>query len=351
VTSSAELAAEVRALRRSSGLSRAEHIAAIEITGVGALDLLQLATTQSPHRRAGRVRQTLMLRDDGSVLADVFVLNTGDAFVVLAEGPDEDELVAWLEGVRGRGLDKEAQIRGMRADWVVFGIDGPFAWEVVAGMLGPAVLGMPYLSVVAREQGMCVRAGKTGEYGYLLIVPRASAASVEGELRKLGGPLDLAPVSLEALDVCALESGHFAMRWLRERGRVLTPIELQLQWRVTYSREFVGADALRARRSEGAKERVTCFVADGPVAPGQRVRLGALELGEVLTACASPTTQRTVGWALLARAFAHPHLDLEAVATDGALPLRTCPAFLFENLSLRVQPHLGHTYAKREEIL
>jgi aminomethyltransferase len=342
----------VRALRRSSGFSRADHVAAIEITGFGALDLLQLATTQSPHRRAGRVRQTLMLRDDGSVLADVFVLSTGDGFVVLAEGPREDELVAWLSEVRARGpnTNTEVRIRGMRSEWVVLGIDGPYAWEVVAGMLGPAVLGMPYLSVVAREQGMCVRAGKTGEYGYLLIVPRASAPKVEAELRKLGGPLDLAPVSLEALDLCALESGHFAMRWLREGDQVLTPIELQLQWRVTYSREFVGADALRARRSEGAKERVTCFVAEGPVARGQRVRLGALELGEVLTACASPTIQRTVGWALLSRPFAHPHIDLEAVAPEGALPLRTCPAFLFETLSLRVQPHLGHTYAKREEI-
>jgi aminomethyltransferase len=291
-----------------------------------------------------------MLRDDGSVLADVFVLSTGDGFVVLAEGPDEDELVAWLEVLRARTPGAEVHLRGMRASTVVFGVDGPYAWEVVAGMLGPAVLGMPYLSVVAREQGMCVRAGKTGEYGYLLMVPRSSAALVEAELQKLGGPLDLAPVSVEALDVCALESGHFAMRWLREGSRALTPIELQLQWRVTYSREFVGADALRARRSEGAKERATCFVADGPVARGQRVRRGTLELGEVLTACVSPTIERTVGWALLARPFAHPHLDLEAIAPEGAIPLRTCPAFLFENLSLRVQPHLGHTYAKREEL-
>jgi aminomethyltransferase len=343
------LATEVRALRRSSGLSWANHLAAIEIAGAGALDLLQLATTQSPHRREGRVRQTLMLRDDGSVLADVFVVSTPDAFVVLAEGPEEDELVSWLEELRARGPHQEVRIRGMRDEWAVLGVDGPYAWEVMASLLGPAVLGMPYLSVAVREEAMCVRAGKTGEYGYLLVVPRGAAASVEARLLELGGPLDLAPVTREALELCALESGHFVMRWVRESGLVLTPIELQLQWCVTYAREFVGAEALRTRRSEGATERVTCFVADGPVARGQRVRLGALEIGEVLTAGASPTLARTVGWALLSRPFAHAHLDLEAVAPEGILRLRTCPAFLVENLSLRVQPHLGHTYAKRGE--
>lgn len=116
------------------------------------------------------------------------------------------------------------------------------------------------------------------------------------------------------------------------------------------AREFVGADALRARREEGPLERITCFLADGPVTAGHTVRFGEQSIGRVLVAAPSPTMGRTVGWALLSTRFAHPHLDLTAFTPAGeVVPFRTCSAFLFATESLRVQPHLGHRYANRGE--
>ena len=91
------LATEVFAMRNSAGLSRATHVAIVRVDGAEALDFLQGASTQSPYVREGRVRHTLLLRDDASVLADAFVVNVDDGFLVLAEGPAEDELVAWLD--------------------------------------------------------------------------------------------------------------------------------------------------------------------------------------------------------------------------------------------------------------
>lgn len=339
------LVAEVTALRSSSGLSKMTHVAIVRVDGPDALDFLQTAVTQSPYVREGRVRHTLLLRDDASVLADAFVVNVDDGYLVLAEGPDEAALASWLATLKERSPKKQLEIRPMSAEWAAFGVDGPYAWEVVSGLLGPVVLGMPYLTLLRRDEVLCVRAGKTGEYGYLLLVPRSSAAELEAKLLEIGAPLDLTPVSREALDVCALENWHFSMRTLRETTILspLTPIELQLQWRVVYTREFVGADALRARRAEGLKARVTCFVADEPIAPGQRVSLGSLVVGEVLAACQSPTLGKTVGSVLLSARFAHPHITFAA----GSQSLRTCTASLVYNQSLRIQPH-KHSYATRD---
>jgi aminomethyltransferase len=297
------------------------------------------------------VRHTLLLREDAGVFADALVVNLGDFYLVLAEGPAEAEIVAWLSSLTDRASAKDVSIRGLEGEWVAFGVDGPWAWEVVAGVLGPAVLGMPYLTILAREETICVRAGKTGEYGYLLFAPRPNAGGLETRILEVGAPLDMMAVGLEALDVCALESWHFTMRALRATAMAspLTPIELQLQWRVGYTRDFIGAEALHARKAEGARARVTCFTAAAPVLPGQRIRLGDAEVGEGLAACVSPSLGLTVGCALLSPRFAHPHLSLTAMAPGGPIPLRTCPAFLVENLSLRVQPHLGHTYATRGE--
>lgn len=342
------VAEEVGAVRRSAGLSRGTHVTVVSVEGPDAFDLLQGASTQAPYAREGRVRQTLFLREDGSVFADVFMVKAEDRFLILAEGPTEPGLVSWLESARAGSAAKEVTIRGMQEDWVVFGVDGPYAWEVVAGLLGPSVLGMPYLTLLPRAQLVCLRAGKTGEYGYLLLVPRPAAAGVEDELRRVGVALDLMSVSREALDICGLENWHFSMRTLRATELVspLTPIELQLQSRVVYSREFVGVAALRARRAEGAGARVTCFTAEQPVLAGQRVRLAGLDVGEVLAACSSPTLGQTVGSALLDRRFAHPHLTLSAMSPDGPLSLRTQTASLVDNLSLRILPH-KHSYATR----
>jgi len=291
------------------------------------------------------VRHTLFLRDDGTVLADAFIVNLGPWFLVLVEGPDETEMVAWLEMLKTRSPEKKVLIAGLGAEWAIFGVDGPYSWEVAAGLLGPGVLGMPYLTLLQREDLFCIRAGKTGEYGYLLIVPQSAAVDVESKLTEIGHALDLMTVTRDALDVCALESWQFTMR--AAGTAPLTPIELQLQWRVVYSREFVGSVALRGVRASGAKGRATCFTSDEPVAAGQRIRLGSLDIGEVLAVVASPTLGQTVGSALISLSFAHPHLALSAMTEGRLVPIRTCTASLIHNVSLGVRPN-EHSYATRE---
>jgi aminomethyltransferase len=340
------LAAEVATLRSSVALSRLDHVTLVRVEGEGALELVQLACTQSPYVREGRVRHALFLREDASVFADVFVVNVDGAFLVVAEGPSEDELIAWLAALAPR-VQMTTKVVGLGASMRALGVDGPYAWELIGAVFGPAALGLPYLALMRRDDVLCLRAGKTGEYGYVLLTPRDGGDALEAQLREAGKALDLAEVGREALDVCGLESWHFSMRTLRtsKLATPLTPIELQLQWRVVHSREFVGAEALRARRKEGPRARVTCFTSAAAIAPGARVRLpeDTREIGEVFAACASPTIGATVGIVLLELHWAHPHLTLETNANDE---LRTCTASLVDNLSLRVRPH-KHSYATR----
>ena len=153
---------EVLALRTSAGWSRADHVALVQVDGPSAFDL-QSAASHNLYLREGRVRQTLFLRDDAGVFADVFIGLADDGFYVLGEGPSEAALVAWLEGVRDRNPTfARVVVRGLSAERTILGVDGPYAWEVLAGVFGRAVLGMPYLTLMRRGDVVCVRAGKTG---------------------------------------------------------------------------------------------------------------------------------------------------------------------------------------------
>ncbi len=69
------------------------------------------------------------------------------------------------------------------------------------------------------------------------------------ELLELVGPLGGGAASLETLDLCALENGFFSVRHASVEG--LTPLELQLQWRVSARKRFPGATAIEERRAKG----------------------------------------------------------------------------------------------------
>ncbi|MCP5067184.1 MAG: hypothetical protein GY946_11515, partial [bacterium] len=78
------------------------------------------------------------------------------------------------------------------------------------------------------EDCYCFRAGKTGEYGYDLLVPHAQYDPLHDKLQDIGRAFDMQPVGLAALDQCALENWFFNIR--REGQLGLTPLELQ-RWR------------------------------------------------------------------------------------------------------------------------
>ena len=81
----------------------------------------------------------------------------------------------------------------LQASHELWGLNGPYAWELASALLGPAVLGMTYLSLLrgpapgGDDEVICFRAGKTGEYGYDLLVPRRGRGSLAGAARAARG--------------------------------------------------------------------------------------------------------------------------------------------------------------------
>jgi len=346
-----ELESMLAALRGASAVTRMTHVQAVSLGGPGALDLLDLLTSSRLFAREGQMLQTLLLDDEARIFADAFVCADEDTWVLLAEGPTPAELLAALDRVQ-RTCAPAAQISvtDLLAQHELWSIDGPFSWEVASALLGPEVLGAPYLSFLRSGAVTCFRAGKTGEYGYLLLVPRSVAAATWAELWRVGQPLGLVEANLAALDQCALENWHFTYRALGDRGRAeLTPAEMQLRWRIDPKKNFVGAEAVHRRIAAGCRERVTCFVAGRSVAPGQSVHLDDRVVGWVLQAGWSPVRGDWVGWAMIEAALACPGIRrFHVAAAEGPVPIETRSPPLIDNRSLFVDPR-KHRYATRAE--
>ena len=163
----------------------------------------------------------------------------------------------------------------------------------------------------------------------------------------VAGAFDACEASVDALDQCAMENFFFNIR--REGRQRATPLEFQLQWRVSKRSGYLGSAALAAHREAGPSERIVTLVADGPLTTGATVSHEGAAIGTVVNAGRSPALDRWVGLALLATPYAHPGID-EFVAShaDETVPLRTVSPPVLNNRSIFVSPQM-HSYRTRAE--
>jgi len=321
------------AVRASVALSAQLHVRCLRVRGEGASQLLERACPRELFVRDSQMLHTLLLDEAATTAADVYVCRDDEAFLLMVE---ERPGFSAGDHLRAAAGPASVEIQPLDETHQLVSLDGPYAWELMAELVGPHVVGLPYMSFFHGEgQGWtCFRAGKTGEYGYALLVERPRAAELVARIQELGRSFDLEEVGQDALDQCALENGFFNIR--REGSAGLTPLELQLQWRVSRRKAgFIGAEALARHLKEPPRRRVQCVTSPGPLAAGDAVSFEGRPVGTLLNAGRSPSLGAWVGLALLELPFASPGVDLEV----GAGTARTASPPLLLNRSLLVSPH------------
>lgn len=327
---------ELLAIRTATALCEASHVVTLRVGGASAFATLDRICPAPLSLQDTQLRPTVLLREDGTVFADAYVARDDERYFLLCEGPSSAELEAW---VRRHAVGAELELERLDATHRLLSLHGPWAWELLAACLGPDVIGMPYLSFIRAEGGViCFRAGKTGEYGYELLVPNAEVERLRGALLEHGKAFDLKTVSLEALDRCALENWFFNIR--REGQAGLGPVELGLQWRLAPGKPYVGAEAVKASKRAA---RLTCVVVDGPVKAGDAVSLDGHQIGALVAAAESHTLGKWIGAALLETQYAVPGITGLSIGGHGA---RTASPPVINNRSLYVSPQ-RHTWADR----
>jgi glycine cleavage system aminomethyltransferase T len=334
--------AEIQAIRASVAWSAEPAVVCLRVSGDDAFATMDRVCAADMFVRDGQVRPSVLLDEQGRVFADIYVGQDDEAYLLIAEGPPAPQLIEHVRGHTPAGA--KVQIEELTAEHDILSLHGPYAWELIGELLGADLIGLPYLYFYRTDGVLCVRGGKTGEYGYDLFVPKERTAELRARIEEVGKPFDLTAVSLDALEQCSLENGFFNVR--REGKRGLSPLELGIQWRVSYKKDFVGADALRARRSAGVKERATYLASVHPLAEGDVVWLEGQRIGEVIAAGFSPTASLHVGIALIASPYFHAGIDRFTAGQERAAVTTVSPPIV-NNRSLYINPQ-RHAYATRD---
>ena len=222
---------EYRLVRDSVALTDFSFMRRYRFPTDQGIDLLDALLPGNVARiRYGRVMQTFMADADGRLLADCYVANNDEELLLLCEAAAPDDLMARII----EEADKEGIGQDLTDSHVLLSVDGFNAWAVVRDLFGADVLGLPYLSVelypFGEEQVYLFRAGKTSEFGYLLMAPRSIGERLLEAVRDAVARQGGGACGVEAHDALRLEGRFFNIH--AEGVRVGDPLVLGLQWMI-----------------------------------------------------------------------------------------------------------------------
>ena len=302
------LAEEHRAFRERVGIIDMTSFGKFEVTGPGALALLERVCGNRIDRPPGSVVYTQFLEKNGGIAADVTVTRLAeDHFRVVTGAGYVNSDLGWLR-MQQRGGDAPAGIHETTDELSVIGMWGPSAREVL-GRVTDADLsdaGFPFMQAKPLRIGgalaLAQRVTYVGELGWELYIDPGWAVQVWDRLMAAGKQLGIRPGGYRALDSLRMEKGY------RYYGTDLTlldnPYEAGLGFCVQLEKgEFNGRDALVAAREAGVKRRLRTLAIGAaeylPIYGGEAVHGANSVVGRVRSCAYGFTAKKNLAYSYL----------------------------------------------------
>lgn len=299
--------------RENAGLFDVSHMGQVQLIGEGAAEALEtIVPGNISALGAGKIRYTLLLAQDGGILDDLMVTNTGHNLYLVVNGATKHDDIAYFEGQ----LPSDVTLTHME-DQALLALQGPKAAEALAKLnISPRQPGWPVpTDLYFMEAGPFMwgdiplgisRSGYTGEDGFEISVPAEQAEKLATALCALD---EVKPIGLGARDSLRLEAG--LPLYGHDMDADILPVEANLNFALSKARReegnFAGAGRVLAQYPDKAeKKRVGLFVnGRQPIREGASVvDADGNNIGAVTSGGFSPTLQKPIAMAYVPMALA-----------------------------------------------
>jgi heterotetrameric sarcosine oxidase gamma subunit len=316
------IAAEALATRQAAGLFDETSFAKLEVAGSGACHFLQRMCGNDIDRPVGSIVYTQLVDRRGGIQADLTVTRLADDRFLLVTGTAyANHDAAWLRSHLPD--DGSVEVRDITASRVCYGLWGPNARAILAGLTPADVsdVGFPYLTAREITVGdvplLALRVTYVGEQGWELYAPTEYGRRLWSTLWAAGREHGLVAAGYRAIDALRLEKGYRV--WSSDITPDETPYDAGLGFAVALDKAVpsIGHEALVAARAAGPTRRLRCLVLDDPrwVCLGNEpVRVDGRVVGRVTSGGYGFAVERSL-------AFAYLPADRSAIGTRGEIDL------------------------------
>jgi len=307
---------EHMAVRTRAGLFDVSHMGEIEIAGRDALQAVQHITSNDAAKLAiGQIQYSALTTPQGTFVDDVTVYKLADEhymFVVNASNIIKD--FNWIAEHVATFDDAVAVNTSSR--YALLALQGPAATEVLQSLTAVDLGALKYYwfttGEVAGVRSTISRTGYTGEDGFEVFMPPASADRVWNAILDAGRTSGVVPVGLGARDTLRLEA---SMRlYGNDMDESTTVVEAGLGWIVGWAKqEFLGLDVLQRQKAEGPRRKLVGFeMIDRAIARhGYDVYVDGAHGGTVTSGTQTPFLKKAIGMAYLPSARATAGTEFE----------------------------------------
>ena len=225
------------------------------VTGPDAAKLVDhLITRDVSKMQVGQVYYTPWCDERGKVIDDGTVSRLG-----------EQTSLRWF---RQNAAGMQVQIEDVSEAFAAVALQGPTSARLLRAVAAADIDRLKYFRVTSGTiAGVPVdisRTGYTGDLGYEIWMPAERATVVWDTLMDGGGPFDVKPAGMLALDVARIEAGlllievdFFSSRKAMIPSQTFSPFELGMDRLVALDKpRFIGQRALRDERRRGATKRI-----------------------------------------------------------------------------------------------
>lgn len=313
---------EYNSVRNAAGLSDFSFLQKYTIPEDKGLDFLNnVFAGNVENLRFGRVLHTFLADENGNIIADCYIANNDEEFLILCESIIDDCQLDQILFKDNNGADYG--LKNVTNDFVVLSIDGSNAWKTAKNIFGVSILGLPYLSIEEfqfdGEKVNVIRAGKTGEFGYYVIAMNKVAEKLFDTALEKVKQIEGTVCGLDVHNILRLDGRFFNI--FSEGVVVKNPLYLGLQWMIDLENmNFVGGQSLQNQREAGVSSKITGMIIEkesGNVATGDKICDEKGEIGYVVSARHSFVLDKTVALALLPFGSAYSGLKYYLRACDG----------------------------------
>jgi len=284
---------EHHAVRRHAGLFDVSHMCIVDLPAAALPLLRRLLAFDASRLQPGRARYGVMLNPAGGVIDDLILYRPDESgYRLISNASTRERVLSWLEEQGGEGVLTQ------RGDLALLALQGPRARELTLQVLGaelcPGSKDLSPFGCCRQGEWFLARTGYTGEDGFELAVPAASAPAVWQALTSAG----FVPAGLAARDSLRLEAGLNLYGHEMDEG--LSPLEADLTWTIDWEpadRQFIGRAALVRQQQEGGRHcrRGVLLEGRGVLREGQLLFNNGVQRGRLTSGGFSPSLQRGIG--------------------------------------------------------
>ncbi|MGI9519165.1 MAG: glycine cleavage system aminomethyltransferase GcvT [Pirellulaceae bacterium] len=323
---------EHNATRNAVGLFDVSHMGRFYFADPAACEFLNGLTTRRVWpMEAGKIRYSLMTRDDGGVLDDVLVYHladpSGKAFCfMVVNASNREKILGWLQ--QHGDLDKLG-FEDRTTATAMIAVQGPRALATVDPLCGTAPSSLKYyhgmMTDVCGTTAIVSRTGYTGEDGCELTVPGDKAVEIWQTIIDRSAGDGGSAVGLAARDTLRLEAamplyGH-------ELSEDINPAQADVKFAINVKdREFPGRGAIVAARKDESLLRRIGLEMEGkrPAREHSLIYIGNQQVGEVTSGTFSPTLQKPIAMGYLKPEHTEVGTELEIDVRGKRLAAKVC---------------------------